>query len=385
MSAQWKDLGALTGKALGGMVRITADTHMAIADRVDAALPAVAKPYHRAHTVTAAAVYGVVEKAHVGAPKAVSRLGSRTGVEPGATRWGRTLQPVVNGFHGDFIAEEHPELALTMSLRVAGRDADPAVDYPDATGHVVVFVHGLAEDERAWSSKQRPTYGERLIADGLTPVFVRFNSGLHISDNGRALSALLDDLVARWPVPVESVSLVGHSMGGLVSRSACHHETPWTSKVVTVVSLGTPHLGAPLEKAVHVIDWVMRRVPESEPIGRVLANRSAGVKDLRFGSLVEDDWRDQDVDEFLANRCAEVPFLPHTTYYWIASTLTRDPQHPMGRLVGDGMVRYPSASAVQGEGLHLGGVGHLQLLNDETVFEALRGWLAPAQDGLVPD
>ncbi len=79
-----------------------------------------------------------------------------------------------------------------------------------------------------------------------------------------------------------------------MARSACHHETPWTSKVVTVVSLGTPHLGAPLEKAVHVIDWVMRRVPESEPIGRVLANRSAeSVKDLRFGSLVEDDWRDQ--------------------------------------------------------------------------------------------
>ncbi len=124
---------------------------------------------------------------HVGAPKAVSRLGSRTGVEPGATRWGRTLQPVVGGFHEDFIAEEHPELTLTMSLRVAGRDADYAVDYPDATGHVVVFVHGLAEDEQARSFKQRPTYGERLIDDGLTPVFVRFNSGRHISDNGFAL------------------------------------------------------------------------------------------------------------------------------------------------------------------------------------------------------
>jgi hypothetical protein len=84
------------------------------------------------------------------------------------------------------------------------------------------------------------------------------------------------------------------------------------------------------------------------------------------------------VDAFLANRCAEVPFLPHVTYYWVAASLTRDPSHPLGQLVGDGMVRYPSASAVQGEGLRVGGVSHLDLLNDDAVFEALSGWVTPA-------
>ncbi len=369
---EWKATADLAGRGLGALVRIVGDTHKAVADRVDAALPPVAKPFNAAHMRTAEAVYSVVEAAHTQAPRALGRLSG----SPTDTRAGQVLQPVVNGFHGDLLAQEHPELALSMTLRINGRDAVVA-DYADATGHVVVYVHGLAEDERAWSLRAAVPYGERLRDLDLTAVYVRYNSGLHISDNGQALAALLDDLVAQWPVPVTSISLVGHSMGGLVARSACHVGGRWTELVKAVVTLGSPHLGAPLEKAVHVVDWVMRRVPETEPMGRILAHRSVGVKDLRFGSLVEDDWRDQDIDAFLANRCAEVPFLPHATYYWVAATLTRDPRHPWGRLVGDGMVRYPSAASLPSEGVHLGGVGHMDLLTDDAVCEALREWLAP--------
>jgi pimeloyl-ACP methyl ester carboxylesterase len=372
----WQDTGALTGTALGGVVRIVADTHMAISARVDAALPAPAKPFNRLHASGARTVYGIVEYAHRRVPQAAATVAQTTGTEPTATGVGKALHPVINGFHGDFIAQEHLSLTIPMSLRVKGRDADVAMDFPDATGHLVVFVHGLAEDENAWSLGGRPSYGERLCEAGMTPLFVRYTSGRHISDNGRQLSDLLDEVVRSWPVPVESISLVGHSMGGLVARSACHCSGSWTSSVRTVVTLGTPHRGAPLEKAVHVIDAVMRRVPEAEPIGRILATRSVGIKDLRYGSLVEDDWREQDVDAFLAKRCAEVPFLSHATYYWVASTISKNPDHPFGRLIGDGMVRYPSASAVNGEGLHLGGINHVDLLNDERVFEALRGWLS---------
>lgn len=377
---EWKATGDAAGRGLGGLVRIVGDTHKAISQRVDASLPEFAKPFNAAHSRTAQAVYSVVETAHTQAPRGLARLGAMTSTQPSDTKLGRVLQPVVNGFHGDAISVDHPELAIAMAVRVDGRNAVPE-DFADATGHLVVYVHGLAEDERAWSLRGRQPYGQRLLGLGLTPVYVRFNSGLHISDNGQALAALLDELVEAWPVPVESISLVGHSMGGLVARSACHAGGAWTTSVTNVVTLGTPHLGAPLEKTVHVIDWVMRRVPEAEPIGRILANRSVGVKDLRFGSLVEDDWRDQDIDAFLANRCAEVPFLPDATYYWVAATLTRDTSHPMGRLVGDGMVRYPSASKVEGEGLHLGGVGHLDLLTDDAVCEALREWLAPQPQG----
>jgi pimeloyl-ACP methyl ester carboxylesterase len=380
MSEEWTSAGTLTGRALGGFVRIVGDTHKAVAQRTEAAVPAVAKPYHDRHLAAAETAYQLIESVSVQAPRTLSRLGDRSAVDPRQTRVGRVLQPVINGFHGDLLAEQHPQLSLPMTLRVQGRDADPATDFRDATPHLVVFVHGLAEDETAWRRRGDQSYGERLTDLDLTPVYVRYNSGLHISDNGQDLSDLLDHLVSHWPVPVASISLVGHSMGGLVARSACHVGREWTPLVSAVVTLGTPHRGAPLEKAVHVLDVAMRRLPETEPIGRVLANRSAGVKDLRFGSMLEQDWRGHDVDEFLANRCAEVPFLPHVTYYWVAATLTRDPDHPMGRLMGDGMVRYPSASAVEGEGLRLGGVGHLDLLTDATVGEALRVWLQPKRD-----
>lgn len=362
----WTEAGHLSGRALGGIVRIVADTHRAITARVDTFLPPVAKPFNAMHAATADVIYAIVETAHEQAPRAASRLASGS---PTEHRLIRTLQPVVNGFHGDLLERDHPGLAIQMTARVEG----------DQTPHLVVFVHGLAEDDDAWGLGGRPTYGQRLRDDGFTPVFIRYNTGRHISDNGRDLAELLEALVAERPV--ESISLVGHSMGGLVARSACHVGGDWTELVKAVVTLGTPHRGAPLEKAVHVVDSVMRKVPEAEPIGRILASRSVGVKDLRFGSLVEEDWRDRDIDEFLAHRAAEVPFLPDARYYWVAATLTRDPDHPLGRLIGDGMVRLPSASAVTGEGLHLGELGHLGLLNDDTVFQALHEWLVGPDGG----
>jgi pimeloyl-ACP methyl ester carboxylesterase len=375
---EWAALGSLASKALGGAVRIVGDTHGAISSRVESVLPPVAKPYGRAQATSAGQVYQIVEAVHRGAPRLLGLLDALTSVEPSRTRTGGAVQPLVNGLFGDLIAEEHPELSVPMSVRVDGRDARLPDDFAGASADVVVFIHGLAEDERHWESEDRRSYGQRLGDDGFTPVFVRYNSGLHISDNGWALSGLLEDLVVNWPVPVRSVSLVGHSMGGLVARSACHVGGDWTALVHSVVTLGTPHRGAPLEKAVHVADWAMRRIPEAEPVGRILARRSVGVKDLRFGSLVEEDWRGRDVDAFLDNRRSEVPFLPHITYYWVAATLTRDPEHPFGRLVGDGMVRFASASDMAGSGITLGGLSHQDLLNEDAVYEALARWLVPA-------
>jgi hypothetical protein len=126
----WQDTGALTGTALGGVVRIVADTHMAISARVDAALPAPAKPFNRLHASGARTVYGIVEYAHRRVPQAAATVAQTTGTEPTATGVGKALHPVINGFHGDFIAQEHLSLTIPMSLRVKGRDADVAMDFP---------------------------------------------------------------------------------------------------------------------------------------------------------------------------------------------------------------------------------------------------------------
>jgi pimeloyl-ACP methyl ester carboxylesterase len=187
---------------------------------------------------------------------------------------------------------------------------------------------------------------------------------------------------------VERIALVGHSMGGLVVRSACHYgaaeDHAWTQRLRHVFCLGSPHLGAPLEKAANVGGWALGRLPETRPFAAVVNGRSVGIKDLRFGSCVEDDWCDCDCDELLRDRCHEVPFLPHATYCYVGATLVPDPNGRLATVVGDLLVQLPSASG-QGRrrripfeldnGLKLGRVNHLQLLNHPAVYEQLRRWL----------
>jgi pimeloyl-ACP methyl ester carboxylesterase len=255
------------------------------------------------------------------------------------------------------------------------READAlAAAYPDATGEVVVFLHGLGESDDSWS---RPAagleggYADRLSVEGRwTPVLLRANTGLPIADNGAALAGLLDDLVANWPVPVRRIALVGHSMGGLVIRAACavvtDAPTQWNRLVTDVVTLGTPHLGAPLERTVHAGARLLGLLPESAPIGRILEYRSVGILDLR-GGLAPD-----------------VRHLPHARYRLVAATLAASRRHPVSEVLGDLLVRYPSAVGRPRRGrplfpdadvLHVRG-GHFDLLNHPEVDAALRDWLS---------
>ena len=236
-------------------------------------------------------------------------------------------------------------------------------------------------------SGARRTYGERLADElGYTPLTLRYNTGRHISDNGRTLAELLEATVAAWPVPVEEITLVGHSMGGLVARSACHwgeqNDHAWIAPVRHVFTLGSPHLGADLEKGVSVLGWALSRLPETAPFGRVVNGRSVGIKDLRYGSLAEADWLGHDPDEYLRDRCLEVPFLPDAAYYFIGASLP----DPFGRVLGDLLVRLPSASGRGREGSrsipfevdngrHLQGLTHFDLLNHPAVYDQLKAWL----------
>jgi len=289
-----------------------------------------------------------------------------------------------------------------MSLRRDGGDValeatELALTYPEASGRVAVFVHGLIETEDAWvrpplSGRRppRPSYGALLRDDlGYTAVYVRYNTGRHISDNGRALSELLEALVARWPVAIEELALVGHSMGGLVARSASHvgerDGRGWVVPLRHVVCLGAPHMGAPLEKAANVAGWTLGRVPETRPFAKVVNGRSVGIKDLRYGSCAEADWCDCDADELLTDRCQDVPFVDHAAYAFIGATLFRSERHPVGHVLGDLLVRLPSASGrgrrrtipfEVDRGRHLGGLTHFDLLNHPQVYDQLRDWLS---------
>jgi pimeloyl-ACP methyl ester carboxylesterase len=256
-------------------------------------------------------------------------------------------------------------------------------------------LHGLFETDDSWRRfplrgprEGRRTYGERLQDElSFTPVALRYNTGLHISENGHELACLLEDLLEAWPVSVAEIVLVGHSMGGLVARSACHYGEEaghrWTHTVRHVFCLGTPHLGADLERGLNALGAAFARLPETRALGALINARSVGIKDLRYGACVEEDWRHCDPDEFLRDRCQEVPFLPDANYYFIAATLS---QGPLGSVMGDLLVRIPSASGRGNgrgrripfevdNGYELSGLTHFDLLNHPAVYEQIRAWI----------
>ena len=407
-----REAGRLVGDALGGVVRSIGHVHRSMSGRVFDAIGPVASPVRLVHDGLTGAVYATVAGAHAVAPRAgalaLGERARRRAAEPSEQPWSprsrraRTLG-VLNGLKGDAIAAEYPELAFRMTLRdhVVGGDvaltaAGVAAAYPDASDRVVVFIHGLCETDRSWwdgaarrQGEPSVSYGTLLNADlGYTPTYLRYNSGLPIAENGRALAELLDEVVEVWPVPIRHLVLVAHSLGGLVARSACHQAEQdrrrWAERVSHVICIGTPHLGAPLEQGVHRLVPVLEHLPETEPLADLLGNRSRGVKDLRHGVSMADEYHGDDPDEYLAHRRREVPFVEGVTYCFVGATITRDRDHPLGQLVGDLLVRYPSASGSDHHrtipfelehGAHIGGINHFDLLNHPAVYEHLTRWL----------
>jgi pimeloyl-ACP methyl ester carboxylesterase len=294
---------------------------------------------------------------------AAGDAGRGAALPPSDTVRGAALIAALNALVGDRLEAEGSPLAIPMQVRRIGAGGP----------HLVVFVHGLGETEHAW--------GYSDVLEDATRVFIRYNTGRHISQNGVLLDALLTELVREREV--ERISLVGHSMGGLVARAACHRGGEWTKLVHATVTLGSPHMGAPLEQAVHLLSAALHAAPETRPFARFLRRRSAGIRDLRRGSLVDEDWRERDPDALRAKALAEVPLIPGATHYFVAATVTHDARHPLGRLIGDTLVLAPSASGRSrarriafDDGLTLGGTHHLALLNHPRVGERLREWLA---------
>jgi pimeloyl-ACP methyl ester carboxylesterase len=257
----------------------------------------------------------------------------------------------------------------------------------------------LAATEWLWSLSSEAHYGEpdvtfgsRLLDDlGFTPIYLRYNTGRHISENGRALAELLAQALEAYPVSVDEIALVGHSMGGLVARSAAHyareHDEPWLTKLRHVACIGSPHLGAPLEKAVHVLTGLLRRIDAAgaQVPAEVLDARSAGVKDLRYGYTIDEEWAGKDPDQVFADARQDIPLVDGAGYYFLAATISRDPEHPVGQLLGDLMVRLPSASGEAPEparrihfasGAVFPGMNHVHIANHPDVYEALRNLLA---------
>jgi pimeloyl-ACP methyl ester carboxylesterase len=381
------------------------DMHLGIAERAFRGVGPAGRPVQLIHDARSSRAYGAIAAGASGLGKAVDAAMAQRGIGEqislSTTQKGSFGLAVLNGLIGDQLEREGSALAQPTSVRVAGEriglDESSLRDaFPTATGRLAVFIHGLTGDEFCWSWGAEDAYGVRL-ADELdcTAVYLRYNSGLHISENGRSVAALLEELVQAWPVDVGQIALVGHSMGGLVARSAAHqaaeHDQDWVRRVGHLVSLGTPHLGAPLEQGAHRAAVALQALPETRMLSNFLRRRSSGIRDLRHGSLVDSDWKGRDPEALRAVACEEVPLLPWATHCFVSATVTRDPEHPLGRLLGDILVLVPSATGRgrtrripfrDEHGHHVAGTHHLALLNHPEVYERLRGWLATPPEAL---
>ena len=404
-ASEFRAVGDAAAAALSTGVAIARDLHLAVADRAFDAVGPAGTTVRVAHDGVARTLYGAAVALSRWVPRIAATAGSvaisSESAPLGATKRGNSALGAINGLWGDHLVAGGNELVIDMAVRVGGEDLeiDPAAvrdAFPASSGRLAVFVHGLCETDDSWQpssdrqqSKGAVAFGEGVAELGFTPVFVRYNSGRRIFDSGARLSALLAGLVDAWPVPVGEIVLIGHSMGGLVARSACHHADEngesWVRLTSSLFGLGAPHLGAPLERVVNVAAWTLRKIPETKGFATLLNGRSVGVKDLRFGSLLEGDWNDVDPDGFLTGRAEAVPFLDHIDYFFIGATVTRNPRHPLGLVVGDLLVQYNSASATQRRSRssfpidnrhHIGGITHFDLLTHQDVFAQLERWLS---------
>jgi hypothetical protein len=402
--------GRVGGRGAAAAVSVVRDTHLAIARRAFGISGAAGRPVHVAHDTISQGVYAAVSggtRVVAGAAGVAAAVRSWRGTprHPRLTDRPRANAVVgaVNGAWGDRLERWGSPLALGMTVRRFDRDVPLTAEslrdvYDDATGDVAVFLHGLCETDVSWRlgavghhGAAGSTHGARLReACGLTPVYLRYNTGRHVCDNGAALSQLLADLVAAWPVPVTRLTLIGHSMGGLVIRAACAaggDERPeWLGHVRRVVYLGSPHLGAPLEVAAARATRALRRLPETRPLGDALASRSVGIKDLRFGALSAEDWGDVvDLDAGCPEPEACAPLLETAEHYYVGATIGRRTDTVAARVLGDVLVPWSSASGDGprrrlaldvDRGRHLPGLHHFDLLNHPRVYEVLESWLA---------
>lgn len=390
-----------TGHDVRGVSRLAIDATLALTRLVEHAHHNIARlplPLGEATPASGAGITGLVYRSIRGVTQlvgggleaALAPLAPLMGeVQPTAQR--EALLAALNGLIGDHLERTGNPLAIPMQWRVAGRPLplDPAgiaAALPAAGGKVLLMIHGLCMDDLTWCHAGHD-HGAALAADaGWTPVYLHYNSGRHISLNGRELADKVAALLAAWPVPVQELAMVGYSMGGLVARSACHYASAaglaWPAQLGKLVSVGTPHLGAPLEQGGHGIDQLLTASPYTAAFARLGKARSAGITDLRHGALRDEDWAAHGAPA----PTSSLPLPAGVACYAVAALLGESEDSIPSRLLGDGLVPLASALGISPEPARtldfpldrqcvVTGTGHLGLLASPAVYRRLREWL----------
>lgn len=335
-----------------------------------------------AHDVISAGVYAAIYHGSGGLLETAAILERRRQFPdkpPG--RLVSSLHSALNGAFGDHLAASNNRLAINMAIRVNGKVVPLHTDalrsaFPDAGRRLCVFVHGLGCDEHCWECADpgeaavasTTHFGRQVQAEfACTPLYLRYNSGLPISENCAQLAVLLENLLAAWPQPASELLIIGHSMGGLIALGACDQAMAagmqWPQSTRMLICLGSPHLGSPLERLGQLATVALKFTEVTRPLGNIAAKRSQGIQDLRHGPG--------------ASRTLSKPHK--MAFRFLGASLTEDVEHPIGEFLGDGLVPLSSAITHQITGdvqcARLGKLGHLRMLNDTRVYRQISEWL----------
>ena len=377
-AADLRGASRLAAEATRGITELVEAMHRTIASGPAILGNPLTKPAQLLTKVAYAPTHGVTALVAGGIDAALRRLEPLLGESvPGKER--EAIVAALNGVLGDHLEATGNPLALPMTFHPA-----------QARGRkLLVTLHGSSMNRHAWRSKGGHDHAAALARDlGYEVIHVDYNSGRHVSTNGRELAARLDELTKASRA--EAIILLGHSMGGLVARSAALYAERdglfWRPHLRAIVTLGTPHHGAPLERGGNWVDTLLGVHRYSAPLARLGKIRSAGVTDLRHGIIQDADWEGR--DRFALGRDERTPAsLPaDVACFAVAATLS---PATAARLRSDGLVPVASAFGdhrrAELADLSLGvpearrflvhGASHLDLLERVDVYDKLREWL----------
>ncbi|MBF0377804.1 MAG: hypothetical protein HQK72_10020 [Desulfamplus sp.] len=312
----------------------------------------------------------------------------------------------LNGIIGDHLVASKNPLAINMQLRQNGAalsmnkesfsDNDAFLNQIiESNGKIALMVHGLCMNDLQWNRKGHD-HGKELSRDfGYTPVYLHYNTGLHISENGKSFSELMEKFInqiSNTTIDKQiEIVIIAHSMGGLVSRSAFYYgklaNHTWLKHVKKLICLGTPHHGSPLERFGNWIDMFLEINPYCSPFSRLGKIRSAGVTDLRYGNIIDDDWKEQGRFEYSNDSRLPVSLPEDIDCYAVAVTTTKDSCTIANNIVGDGLVPLNSAlGSHKNPDFNLlfpdnhkwvgNDMNHMDLLSSQEVYQTIKKWVA---------
>ncbi|MEN6669923.1 hypothetical protein AAJP47_06060 [Psychrobacter sp. B38] len=300
----------------------------------------------------------------------------------------KKLVNVLNGVMGDHLVTHQNALAVPMTLY----DRDGNTQSNTLSGRITILCHGLCMSHLSWQSTDGHGLGDAISQSqpDTTVLYLDYNTGRRISRSGHKLSHLLQNLVDDNP-DISQIDLVGHSMGGLVSRSALFYaeqeHLDWIMRVGNLITLGSPHHGAVLERIGNHVQEIIAKLPFAGSLAKLGDMRSAGIIDLRHGSIRDADWKSLEGRSVLPQDFRHPASLPSgiKTYFAASALIETHYDSKMTSLLGDGLVSVASALGEDedehslfvpdGHKAVFYGVSHMNLINSRRVRGQVVEWL----------